>query len=170
MTCTNSSKYIIEQLHGLIKQIKKSDYNRSLDVLNGSSVGQHFRHIFDFYDCVVKAAESGCLDYSKRDRSPSIEASTDMALSSLFKLQSHIDALDEDAKLKVTTDFQDQDSKQINTIVQSSVGRELMYAYDHAIHHLAIVKIGVKENLSYININDKIGVAPSTLRHKALQH
>jgi len=170
MTSTKSSEYIIEQIQTIIKQIKDVDYSRPLELFNGSSVGQHCRHIYDFYACVVSAAQSGQLDYAKRERSPSIETNMDMALSSFYRLQDQINELDETTSLAVQTDFQNEQLQQLKQIVQSSVGRELMYAYDHAIHHLAIVKIGLKENMPYITLNDKVGVAPSTLRHKALHH
>jgi hypothetical protein len=48
----------------------------------------------------------------------------------------------------------------------SSIGRELLYAYDHAVHHLAIIKLGIKAEIPDVEIDSNIGVAASTLRHQ----
>ncbi|MBK7410731.1 MAG: hypothetical protein IPJ40_23365 [Saprospirales bacterium] len=53
-------------------------------------------------------------------------------------------ALDENAALPVQADFIPEEEAPRPT-VQSSVGRELMYAFDHAVHHLAIVKMGLRQ-------------------------
>ena len=58
----------------------------------------------------------------------------------------------------------DQDIQ--NTEIHSSIGRELMYAYDHAIHHLAMVKIGMNVHYPEVSINKDLGVAPSTLKYR----
>jgi hypothetical protein len=69
-----------------------------------------------------------------------------------------------DLGLKVVADFStNKDS--FRPQVDSSVGRELMYAFDHAIHHIAIIKIGIKAAFPQIQIPQEIGVAPSTIRY-----
>jgi len=51
-------------------------------------------------------------------------------------------------------------------ICKSSIGRELLYAYDHAVHHLAIVKLGIHAEFPGIELDDSMGVASSTLRYQ----
>lgn len=168
-TCASSSQTIFSQVIEILNKITDTHYAQSLDIFNGSTVGQHFRHILDFYNCVLVGAQNGELNYSLRDRSPSIENNTELAKNSFLHLQQNIDALSDDTSLSVVTDFHTDSQKQ-NVTVQSSVGRELMYAYDHAIHHMAIIKIGIRENFEYIGIDEQIGVAPSTIKHEASQH
>ena len=51
--------------------------------------------------------------------------------------------------------------------MKSSFERELLYCLDHAIHHQALIKIGLKElHLSHL-VSPDFGVAYSTLRYRA---
>ena len=43
--------------------------------------------------------------------------------------------------------------------------RKPMYAYDHAVHHLAMIKIGMKEACPAVRVGKNIGAAPSTVKH-----
>lgn len=168
-TCASSSRTIFSQVIVILDKITDEDYSEGLDVFNGSTVGQHFRHILDFYNCVLIGAEHGELNYANRDRSPSIERNTSLAKDAFLELQHKIDTISDSTKLKVMTDFHNENNQQ-DVWVDSSVGRELMYAYDHAVHHLAIIKIGIRENFNYANMDESIGVAPSTIRHEASHH
>ena len=47
------------------------------------------------------------------------------------------------------------------------VDRELLYCLDHAIHHQAFIKIGLKELQIADLVEDDFGVAYSTLRYRA---
>ena len=49
----------------------------------------------------------------------------------------------------------------------TSVDRELLYCLDHAIHHQALIKIGLKELQIADLVGDDFGVAYSTLRYRA---
>ena len=169
-TCASSSRAIFKQVIEILNTLSDEDYSRGLSVFNGSTVGQHFRHILDFYNCVIIGASHGELNYANRDRSPSIERNTSLAKDAFIELQQKIDTVSDETTLKVMTDFHANDNNQKDVWVNSSVGRELMYAYDHAVHHLAIIKIGIRENFKYDNLDESIGVAPSTILHEASRH
>jgi hypothetical protein len=49
--------------------------------------------------------------------------------------------------------------------VNSCVERELVYNIEHAIHHMALIKIGLRAEFSSVIIPDSFGVASSTLRY-----
>lgn len=168
-TCASSSQTIFSQVITLLDMLSDSDYGLALPIFNGSTIGQHFRHILDFYNCVLIGAHHGELNYAHRDRSPSIEVNTSMAKAAFHKLQQDIIKLSDETQLKVHTDFHSE-ANTVDVIVCSSVGRELMYAYDHAVHHLAIIKIGIRENFNYQGLDESIGVAPSTIMHEASHH
>jgi hypothetical protein len=167
--CASSSKTIFDQVLLILGQLSDEHYSMPLDVFNGSTIGQHFRHILDFYISVVRGATNGELNYSLRDRSLSIEKSTIQAKDAFLEIHGEIDQLSDDTPIKVLADFNTEITSD-DVIVNSSVGRELMYAYDHAVHHLAIIKIGINQNFSEYNIDQNLGVAPSTVKHKALSH
>jgi len=44
--------------------------------------------------------------------------------------------------------------------------RELQYNIEHAVHHLAIIKIGVKTLEDSFKLDDNFGIAASTIRNK----
>lgn len=167
--CAKSSKIIFDQIVSILQEIKDEDFSLPLDVFNKSTVGKHFRHILDFYNCILKGAVSGTVDYCDRDRNPTVEISPINAIDEFHLLQQNIELLDESIPLKVYTDFHFEKDKH-QSLVDSSVGRELMYAYDHAIHHLAIIKIGIRGNFSYMNLDQSIGVAPSTIKYESAKH
>jgi len=169
MSCSNSSKYIFNQINEILNLLDESHYSEPLTIFNGSTLGQHFRHILDFYSCVVKGGIHGEVNYAMRDRSVSIESNIKLAQDHFKELQSQIDTLSDDQVLAVVTDFH-EDTVSQHDIVKSTIGRELMYAYDHAIHHLAMIKIGIRDNYHHLNIDQSMGVASSTIKHRAPKH
>jgi len=164
MPCSTSTEYIFDQINDILCVLTEADYVQPLHVFNGSTLGQHCRHIIDFYRCVIQGAFCGEVNYACRDRSSAIENNIELAQSQLAELQRIVRELCNDEPLKIVTDFH-QDVGNEHEVVQSSIGRELMYAYDHAIHHLAMIKIGIKENFSYVDIDRTVGLASSTINH-----
>jgi hypothetical protein len=50
--------------------------------------------------------------------------------------------------------------------IETTATRELVYNIEHAVHHMAIMKIGVREIASYICLAPDFGIAASTIRYK----
>jgi hypothetical protein len=44
--------------------------------------------------------------------------------------------------------------------------RELVYNIEHAVHHMALIRIGVREVAPHITLPPDFGVAASTIRHQ----
>lgn len=169
MDCKTSSTIVIDQIISILDKLDDQSFSKPLEVFNGSSLGQHFRHILDFYKCILVGAEKETLDYSARERDLMIEQSSEHASLAFKKLYKGIQDLCEVDMLNVLADFSSSDTLD-RPVVKSSVGRELMYAYDHAIHHLAIIKIGIRSDFPQISLNKDIGVAPSTIKHRSGNH
>jgi hypothetical protein len=51
-------------------------------------------------------------------------------------------------------------------VIATNYLRELTYNIEHAVHHMAIMKIGIREVAGYINLPIDFGVAVSTIRYK----
>ena len=51
--------------------------------------------------------------------------------------------------------------------MDSSFYRELAYNIEHAIHHMALLKVAVNQTLTYIELPQNFGVASSTIRYQA---
>ena len=154
---------MIDQILLILDVIQDDEYCRPLEMYNGSSIGKHFRHIYDFFNCIV-VQTSPELDYCLRPRDSQIEDNRDHARTCFKKLIAELSGLDEEKDIIVHADFEIEEG--VRPSVRTTVGRELMYAYDHAVHHLAIVKIGLKSINPDINISSDLGVAASTLRHQ----
>jgi len=156
---------ITNQVKELLDTIDNETYCQPLKAFSGSSIGQHIRHIIDFYLCLNRGCDCGNIDYDSRQRNPLIEKDTAVAITELEEMSNCIQGLDIYQVVYVNSSFTDDESEE-NSQIPSSIGRELMYAYDHAIHHLAMVKIGMKQHFPNIKINNNLGIAPSTLKYR----
>jgi hypothetical protein len=65
--------------------------------------------------------------------------------------------------LEVGYDIDADDTQSMET----SVFRELTYNIEHAVHHMAMIKIGLRDVAPYVVLPPDFGIAMSTLRHKA---
>lgn len=53
----------------------------------------------------------------------------------------------------------------LNT-VESNIGRELLYVTEHAVHHMAILKMGIVHSFCHIQFEENFGVAESTINYQ----
>lgn len=162
------TQIITNQIKDLLSKIDSDTYTQSLPTFNGSSVGQHVRHIIDFYLCLIRGCEGETVDYDNRQRNPLIETDPRVAIEELKGIAEAVQKMNVHHVLTVNSSFS-TDEDEGNSQVPSSVGRELMYAYDHAIHHLAMVKIGMTLNFPEVEVDKNLGVAPSTIKYRKEQ-
>lgn len=156
---------ISKQIIDFLSLLQSNMYSTPLKVFNGASVGQHIRHIIDFYLCLLKGIPTSEIDYDKRERNPAIESSLFLAQNHMKMIAQKVDMLDMNQAVCVVSCFVADENVE-TTLIDSSVGRELMYAYDHAIHHLALIKIGMQVAYPYVKIDKELGIAPSTLKYR----
>ena len=138
MNCKQGTEIIISQMTDLLGKIAGETYAQPLQLFNGSSIGQHFRHIVDFYGCLSRGVADGRVDYAQRQRDPRIETEPNYAANVLREFFDKMNGMEETAMVEVVADFS-SDFNESRPVVQSTVGREMMYAYDHAVHHLAMI-------------------------------
>lgn len=159
------TQVISKQVTDLLDLMNNQNYSQSLTTFNGSSVGQHIRHIIDFYLCLINGLEVANINYDHRERNPNIEKDCLTAKNMIRIVASKVQKVDIEQQVMVCSSFVADENIALKSI-SSSVGRELMYAYDHAIHHLAMIKIGMKIHFPEIPISNDLGVAPSTLKYR----
>ncbi len=166
MDCKQGTSIIIGQMIDLLEKINPEKYRTPLSLFNGSSIGQHFRHVLEFYTCLCNGQQDGKIDYASRERDILAENNPSYTAEVFKKVLQKVSLLREAQSAVVVADFStDQDVQR--PLVQTTIGRELMYTYDHAIHHLAMIKMGLKLICPEMEINKNIGVAPSTVKHWA---
>ncbi len=164
MNCKQGTDIIIRQITDLLYKLDEGTYSRPLPLFNGSTIGQHFRHILDFYGCLSRGVDEGRIDYAQRQRDVMVENEPTYAAGVFDQCLQNIMAMEEAKEVDILADFS-SDFNEERPVVRSTVGRELMYAYDHAVHHLAIIKMGLKVAFPTVETDPSLGVAPSTLKH-----
>lgn len=159
-----TAKKNLKQLMDLLNSISESDYTKKTEVLSGATVGQHIRHILEFYLLLVSGSFTGIICYDKRQRDLRIENSPSFAKETIERLLPAIDTIKEEDQIILEADYTN-DGKSVNAI-KSTAGRELAYCIEHSIHHQAIIKAG----LIAMGLSDKtdehFGVAYSTIRYR----
>lgn len=156
---------VLTDLEVYLDIITPTEYTRPLNVLSGSTIGQHTRHILEFFQCMIEQAavtSEPVINYAKRRRNLQIETDPTIAHKYLCKILESLGGLDILNTCKL--DCSEHTASQL--MVSSTIGRELVYTIEHAIHHLAIVKIALQEVLPDLKLPEHFGVAPSTILHR----
>lgn len=151
---------LLYQLHNLLKSLDSDKYARSLDFLNGNSIGKHVRHILDLFDCLILGSETGLIEYDNRRRAIEFEVSNELAQEKIVSIISMIQDLDLNRLVTLKQNLANE-SLEITTQIQ----RELLYNIEHTIHHLAIIRIGIEQNFPEISLPKNFGIAYSTIQH-----
>ncbi len=159
---TNITSNTFSQLRTIIDQLNADDFSGKLELLNYSSIGQHVRHVLEFYICLSNALKTGEVDYDKRTRNLLIENDPDYAMMVLEDLSSVFCCED----IKDDTLINSIEFNGIAVKANSSVSRELIYLIEHSIHHYAIIGIALRSHFKDVKIPHNFGVAYSTKKHK----
>lgn len=154
---------LTQQMIQILQRIDQAAYQQAVDLFDGSTVGKHFRHILDFYHCLLKGLPLGKVDYSDRTRNLQIENEPQIAARHFRNALNQLNELSMDDPIKVLSDFSDDDQTE-RISYASTIGREMAFIHDHAVHHLAIIKIGIKRINPNFPLNKHFGVAPSTIK------
>ncbi|MCS1410309.1 MAG: hypothetical protein M2R45_03501 [Verrucomicrobia subdivision 3 bacterium] len=164
--CIQAAVGILDQGIGLLEGISDEVYCRKLAVASDASIGGHYRHCLDHFDCLLEGIQSGTLDYDKRRREGRVETVRAAALKmtedireSLLRI--HSSALQRSIAVSCKVHYAVDRSQQVG----STVVRELMYAVAHAVHHFALIAVMAK--VMDFQLPREFGVAPSTLQHRS---
>jgi uncharacterized damage-inducible protein DinB len=159
------AKHVLDDLRWFLAGIEPVLYQAQPEVLSGSTIGQHTRHIIEFFQCLLEQCDNGSLpviNYAQRRRDYLIESAPDHALSKVNELSDRLTSLQTEKQcLLDSTEHGEQ-----SILVPSTIARELIYTIEHAIHHLAIVKIALKIISPQFPLPEHFGVAPSTIRYR----
>ena len=154
--------HILSQLTDLVAQIHESDFTKPSDQLSQSTIGQHLRHTLEFFICFESGYQHGVVNYDKRAHDKQIERDKYIALATIGRIEAFVKSFKEkELKLEVGYDLSQDEFVTINTTAM----RELVYNIEHAVHHMAIMKIGIREIAPYVNLPKDFGVAASTIRY-----
>lgn len=154
----------LSEIRTLCERFSPKDYAHPLEILSGSSLGQHIRHILELYQAVEKSGISGKVNYDQRERNPLIETCPQTAAFEIRNLIDFLQSVPQDKPLILLGDFGKNEGSLIQ--IKTSLFRELAYNLEHAIHHQALIKIGlIHLDLAHL-IDSDFGVAPATIRFR----
>ncbi len=151
---------LIQQMDLLLQQLSEEEYCRQLPEFDRHSIGQHFRHVLEFFQCLEKGIAAGVIDYSERPRNTVYETQPAAARQALGSIAQGLVDLDDRRPVAVCAEV----GADHRPCYNSTIGRELVFTFEHAIHHLAIIKIGLRCHFPHICVDRHLGVAPSTLK------
>ena len=159
LACTN----ILKQLTDLLNAMRHEDFSRPATTLSNSTVGQHVRHTLEFFLCLEKGLESGTINYDKRLHDKLIENDKLVAISTIERIRRVVELIyEKPLLLEVGYDVANDNF----VTVETTAMRELVYNIEHAVHHMAIIKIGVREIANYLELPAEFGIAASTIRYQ----
>lgn len=177
MKIQESAQIILGQLSKCLEHLEDGIYQDNLDLLSGASIGKHVRHILDMFVCLDRATADGLVSYEKRMRNLTWENNRMSALEAIAQLQhkmlSHnrtlrLETHFLDATEGTTTSASDLPEERGIVLLETNYLREMAYCIEHAIHHMAIIKIALI-SVGYTYPWDDFGVAPSTARFQKVR-
>ena len=139
-------------------------YTEQKDVLSNATIGQHFRHIIEFYLSLKKGSKARRVSYDDRERNVLLETQAAYAITFIDKTIGFVSNIEDDIAIVLEGNYSNDEEK--SSFLQSSLFRKLAYSLDHTVHHLAIIKIALKEESSRFEADENFGVAPSTVRFR----
>ena len=159
-----ATQAILLQAETLLHVLSQEVYTQKVPIVFNASIGGHIRHCLDHFTSLLRGMEQGLIDYDHRDREVRIESepqfASDISRSIQLTLQSlKPERLADRVTARCEVSYTQGDSPQ----VRSTLGRELVYAVAHAIHHFALIR--VMAHLLGITLPPQFGLAPSTLAH-----
>ncbi|MDG1272211.1 MAG: hypothetical protein P8O04_07125 [Flavobacteriaceae bacterium] len=159
-------KIVLTDLKNLLLKIDSHSFVKKNKNLSEGSIGEHFRHIIEFYQCCFLQKESRVINYDLRKRNKELEENTDYGIQIINSILIDINKLQptDDYSLTLRSGLDGEANLLIEA--KSSFFRELTYCLDHCIHDQSLIKIGLLEQkLDYL-IDDTFGVAFSTQKYR----
>jgi hypothetical protein len=164
----DGAREVLRQGESLLRNIDDEKYTRKLWPAFNSAIGGHYRHCLDHFRSLLQGIHDGEVHYDHRERNPRIENDREFALTETHRLIRACEAIPIpflpfpiNVRSQVAYDVEEA------PVIASTVGRELMYAIAHSIHHYAL--IAVMCGLVDVPVPPGFGVAPSTVKYRAEQ-
>jgi len=160
---TQSIEALLAQIGTMLETLSDEQYKRNLPVLSGASLGGHVRHVIEFFIELDRGYRTGDVNYDARCRDKAIEQHREVALATLRHIAGALARENKALLLTTVTEAADTGFQ-----VATNYERELVYNLEHAVHHMALMKIGVR-SLAEMQLPESFGVASSTLRYRQAQ-
>ena len=159
-----ASRDVLLQGLGLLSDLEDRTYSRVVAAPYKASIGQHYRHILEYFQSLTRGLRSREINYDARERNYRLEAEVSFANSATCDVLRAINNFSEETlacPCRVLHNVSYGSTQP--TSMESNLGREIAYCTGHAIHHYAIIRLICSE--LGIDVPAEFGFAPSTLQH-----
>ena len=156
---TRPIKTLLGQLEDMVAALNDEEYSRRITLLADASIGQHTRHVIEFFVELFLGYDSGTVNYDRRKRDIRIETSRAYARQVIQGIEAFLDYPDKPLL------FEGDLGNGGSCIVATNFHRELVYNMEHIVHHMALLRIAV-DTVSTIALPDDFGIALSTIKYR----
>lgn len=157
---TDSVTSVLQQISNMLDDLTDLQFSTKLAVLSGASLGEHVRHVIEFFQELSQGYQTGCINYNARPRDKAIETQRHHAVVRLHEVAASLKTENKLLHLTYTDTFSGFECQ-----ILTNYERELVYNLEHAVHHMALMKIGVL-TIADIRLPDHFGVAKSTIQYR----
>ncbi len=152
---------ILSQLMEVTQRLTPAQFARPIALLSGNSFGKHLRHVLEFYDRMIKGCEAGVINYDSRKHDTQLESDRNVAFAKMQELIRCVAQLKEDKTLRLEGNYGEEKYD-----IQTNIYREMAYNIEHAIHHMAILRITLTTEFPQVKVDKNFGVAYSTVKYQ----
>lgn len=151
---------------GLLFELHDHAYSRVATAPFNASIGQHYRHVLEHFQSLIRGASAREINYDARERNPRLHGEVTYASIATCDVLRALKRYSEETLARPCKVINSVGYRASNpSAFESNVSRELAYCIGHAIHHYAIIRLICHE--IGVTVPAEFGVAPSTLKHRA---
>lgn len=154
----------LNEIKKVVLQLSIEQYSHKSVLLSQATIGQHVRHIIEFYQSVIFGIENKIINYDNRKRNLIIEKDSRYAIEIIDVINAFLSQDISDEPMVLEGNFCADENMELS--IQTTLFRELAYCLEHSIHHQALIKVGLLELDCLPLIDDTFGIAPATIRHQ----
>jgi hypothetical protein len=162
MQLQQSIQNVFVQLSGSLEKITSEQYNYPSQILSHATIGQHVRHIIEMFLCLEEGYDTAVVNYENRKRDVTIEKDKEFAMAMLKKVYNNL--FKENKPMVLEASYNEDANEPV--LFNTNFYREIAYNLEHTIHHMALIKVGIREVSNDIVIPEEFGVAPSTIKFR----
>ncbi|MFE3868468.1 DinB family protein [Flavobacterium sp. LS2P90] len=151
-------KKALNELSDLVSKLSDNEYCFPCYDLSNASIGEHTRHIIEMFQCLENQYEKGIVNYDNRKRDNLIQTNTTFANECIAVILNQIEKPNKNLQLQQIVDKEE-------LFIESNYHRELLYNFEHCIHHQALIKVAILQYAT-IAIDENFGVARSTIEYR----
>ena len=148
----------LNELSDLVSKLSDNEYCFPCYDLSNATIGEHTRHIIEMFQCLENQYENGIINYDNRKRDHLIQTNSAFAKDCIAAILNQIEKPNKNLQLQQIVDEEE-------LLIDSNYHRELLYNFEHCIHHQALIKVAILQNAT-IAIDENFGVARSTIEYR----